>query len=112
MADISDVTRNGESLSKVQKLWRELKEWRIHWRWSRFLYVLVIGLAFALFDSVTDFNFARSVSQDCRNTTDSSPKPFDKVYVSSPCGLLYYKNVERLTYMYIVHRLSRILSRV
>ena len=103
MADISDVTRNGESLSKVQKLWREVKEWRIHWRWSRFLYVLVIGLAFALFDSVTDFNFARSVSQDCRNTTDSSPKPFDKVYVSSPCGLLYYKNVERLTYTYIAY---------
>ena len=86
MADISDVTINGESLSKVQKLWREVKEWRIHWRWTRFLYVLVTGLAFALFDAVTDFNFARSVSKDCRNTTDSSRKPFDKVYVSSPCG--------------------------
>ena len=30
-------------------------------------------------------------------------KPFDKVYVSSPCGLLYYKNVERLTYTYIAY---------
>ena len=25
------------------------------------------------------------------------------VYVSSPCGLLYYKNVERLTYTYIAY---------
>ena len=30
-------------------------------------------------------------------------KPFDKVHVSSPCGLLYYKNVERLTYTYIAY---------
>ena len=59
--------------------------------------------ASALFDSVTDFNFARSVSKDCRNNTESSKRPFDKVYVPLPCGLLYYKNVERLTYTYIAY---------
>ena len=83
----------GEGLTKVQKLWKEVKEWRSHWKWSTFLNALVLGLAASLFDSVTDFNFAWSVPEDCRNTTDSSVKPFDKVYVSSPCGLLYYSNV-------------------
>ena len=43
MADISDVTRNGDSLSKVQKLWREVKEWRIHWRWSHSSYYSING---------------------------------------------------------------------
>ena len=87
----------------MQKLWKEVKEWRSNWRWSRFVYVLVLGLGASLFDSLTDFNFAWSVPEDCRNTTNSSEKPFDKVYVSSPCGLLYYKNVERLTYTYIAY---------
>ena len=97
MAGNDKVTENSEGLSSLQKLCKEVKEWRSHWRWSRFLNALVLGFAVSLFDSVTDFNFARSVPEDCRNTTNSSVKPFDKVYVSSPCGLLYYKNVERLT---------------
>ena len=103
MVDNDDLTGNSEGLSNVQKLWKEVKEWRSHWKWSKFLNALFLGLAISLFDSVTDFNFARSVPQDCRNTTNSSVKPFDKVYVSSPCGLLYYKNVERLTYTYIAY---------
>ena len=103
MEEDVEVTEGGEGFTKVQKLWKEVKEWRSHWRWSTFLNALVLGLAASLFDSVTDFNFAWSVPEDCRNTTDSSVKPFDKVYVSSPCGLLYYKNVERLTYTYIAY---------
>ena len=103
MVEDVKVTEDREGLTKVQKLWKEVKEWRSHWSWSRFLNALVLGLAVSLFDSVTDFNFARSVPEDCRNTTNSSVKPFDKVYVSSPCGLLYYKNVERLTYTYIAY---------
>ena len=103
MAEDVEVTGNEEGLTKVQKLWKEVKEWRSNWRWSRFVYVLVLGLGASLFDSLTDFNFAWSVPEDCRNTTNSSEKPFDKVYVSSPCGLLYYKNVERLTYTYIAY---------
>ena len=103
MAGNDKVTGNSEGLSSLQKLCKEVKEWRSHWRWSRFLNALVLGLAVSLFDSVTDFNFARSVPEDCRNTTNSSVKPFDKVFVSSPCGLLYYKNVERLTYTYIAY---------
>ena len=97
MAEDVEVTGNEEGLTKVQKLWKEVKEWKSNWKWTTFLNALVLGLAASLFDSVTDFNFAWSVPEDCRNTTDSSVKPFDKVYVSSPCGLLYYKNVERLT---------------
>ena len=103
MVENDDVTGNSEGLSNVQKLWKEVKEWRSHWKWRKFLNSLFLGLAISLFDSVTDFNFAWSVPQDCRNTTNSSVKPFDKVYVSSPCGLLYYKNVERLTYTYIAY---------
>ena len=80
-----------------------MKEWRSHWKWRKFLNALFLGLAVSLFDSVTDFNFAWSVPQDCRNTNNSSVKPFDEVYVSSPCGLLYYKNVERLTFTYIAY---------
>ena len=57
-----------------------MKEWRSNWRWSRFVYVLVLGLGASLFDSLTDFNFAWSVPEDCRNTTNSSEKPFDKDY--------------------------------
>ena len=103
MAGNDKVTENSEGLSSLQKLCKEVKEWRSHWSWSSFLNALVLGLAVSLFDSVADFNFARSVPEDCRNTTNSSVKPFDKVYVSSPCGLLYYKNVERLTYTYIAY---------
>ena len=101
MAEDVEVTGNEEGWTKAQKLWKEVKEWRSHWKWTTFLNALVLGLAASLFDSVTDFNFAWSVPEDCRNTTDSSVKPFDKVYVSSPCGLFYYKNVERMTYTYI-----------
>ena len=103
MAENAEVTENIQGLSSMQKLWKEVKEWRSNWRWSRFVYVLVLGLGASLFDSLTDFNFAWSVPEDCRNTTNSSEKPFDKVYVSSPCRLLYYKNVERLTLTYIAY---------
>ena len=103
MAEDVEVTGNEEGLTKSQNLWKEVKEWRSHWKWTTFLNALVFGLAASLFDSVTDFNFAWSVPEDCRNTTDSSVKPFDKVYVSSPCGLLYFKNAERLTYTYIAY---------
>ena len=103
MAENAEVTENIQGLSSMQKLFMEVKEWRSNWRWSRFVHVLVLGLGASLFDSLTDFNFAWSVPEDCRNTTNSSEKPFDKVYVSSPCGLLYYKNVERLTYTYIAY---------
>ena len=103
MEEDVEVTEDGGGLTKVQKLWKEVKEWRSHWKWTNFLSALVLGLAASLFDSITDFNFAWSVPEDCRNTTDSSVKPFDKVYVSSPCGLFYYKNVERLTYTYIAY---------
>ena len=73
----------------MQKLWKMVKMWISNWRWSRFVHVLALGLGAPLFDSLTDFNFAGSVPEDCRNTTNSSEKPFGKVYVSSPCGLLW-----------------------
>ena len=68
---------------------------------SRFFYALTLGLATSLFDFGADFNFAWSVPEDCGNTTATGLQTFHKAFVSSPCGLLYYKNVERLTYTYI-----------
>ena len=91
MAEDVEVTGNEEGLTKVQKLWKEVKEWKSNWKWSTFLNALVLGLAASLFDSVTDFNFAWSVPEDC--------------------GLFYFKNVERMTYTH-VDRPPRILSRV
>ena len=87
MAENAEITEDIQGLSPIQKLWKEVKEWRSNWRWSRFIHVLVLGLGASLFDSLTDFNFAWSVPEDCRNTTNSSEKPFGKVYVSSPCDL-------------------------
>ena len=88
------------------ELWGEVKEWRKFWDRYRFFQVLFLGLAASLFDSLTDFNFAQSVETDC-NTTDrwlnSTTTPFDRSFVSSPCGLMYYKTVERLTYIFICY---------
>ena len=86
------------------ELWRELKEWRKHWNPRNFIVGLIFGHATSLFDFGADFNFAWSVPEDCQNTTATATdlQSFDKVFVSSPCGLLYYKNVERTTFTYIV----------
>ena len=43
---------------RAGELWKEMKEWRKHWKLSTFFNVLVLGLAASLFDSGTDFNFA------------------------------------------------------
>ena len=112
MANDAIEAKHSENVSKVDesqgvllsKLWKEVKDWRTNWTWRIFFKTLFLGLATSLFDSLTDFNFAWSVPDDCRNsTTDSTSKPFDVVYVSSPCGFLYYKNVERLTYTFIAY---------
>ena len=103
----SEVTEYGAKTSKAGAnegvrlstgLWSELMGWRSHWKLTKFFEALVLGLAASLFDSVADLNFAWSVPEDCKNTTDRQPQPFDLDNVSSPCGVLYYKNVERLTY--------------
>ena len=109
MASDTESTEKGGNLcegetasSPVRELWREVKEWRKFWDWRRLFQVLFLGLAASLFDSLTDFNFARSIETDC-NTTDRRLKPFDRNFVSSPCGLIYYKAVERLTYVIIAY---------
>ena len=40
---------------RMGALWREMKEWRQHWKLSRFFYVLILDLAASLVDSATDF---------------------------------------------------------
>ena len=81
-----------------------MKEWRKHWKLSRFFNVLILGLAASLFDSGTDFNFVWSLPADCDwgNATDyCRVQDFDNIPLSSPCGLFHYKKVERLTYTFI-----------
>ena len=90
---------------QVGKLWGEMRDWRKHWKLSRFLQVLIFGLATSLFDSGTDFNFVWKVPEACHaacgNITECSTQDFDPAQVSSPCGMFHYKEVERLTYTYI-----------
>mgnify|MGYP007015440702 CR=1 FL=1 len=43
---------------RVGELWKEMKEWRKHWKLSTFFNVLVLGLVASLFDSGTDIIFA------------------------------------------------------
>ena len=79
----------------MTELWTEVKEWRSHWKLSKFLQALILGLAASLFDIATDFHFAKSVEEDCG---------FDEVHefdFASPCGSAYYKNVKRATYTFI-----------
>ena len=105
VSDIESVIKDGgmrsdeTTSSPMKELWGEVKEWRKFWDRHRFVQVLFLGLAASLFDSLTDFNFAQSVETDC-NTIDrwlnSTTTPFDRSFVSSPCGLMYYKTVERL----------------
>ena len=96
------VSKPGESDISTEKLWKEIKEWRNHWELRRFFEVLFLGVATSLFDSGTDFNFAWSVPYDCRTTNKSILGRFD-TSTPNPCGHLYYKNVERLTYTYIAY---------
>ena len=98
-ADISKVESEGVSISK---LWKEVKDWRTNWTWVAFFKALFLGLAASLFDSATDLNFAWSVPVDCANTTITS-KPFEVAHISSTCGLMFYKNVQRLTFTFIAY---------
>ena len=98
-ADISKVESESVSFSK---LWEEVKDWRTNWTWVGFFKALLLGLAASFFDSATDFNFAWSVPVDCANTTLAS-KPFKVAYISSTCGLMFYKNVQRLTFTFIAY---------
>ena len=80
---------------QLTNLWTEVREWRSHWKLSKFLQALILGHAASLFDIATDFHFAESVEEDCG---------FDEVHefdFASPCGSAYYKNVKRATYTFI-----------
>ena len=82
-----------------------MKEWRKHWKLSRFFNVLIFGLAASLFDSGTDFNFVWNLPANCNwgNATDTecSVQDFDLILLSSSCGLIHHKKLERLTYTFI-----------
>ena len=90
---------------QVGKLWSEMRDWRKHWKLSRFFEVLIFGLAASLFDTGTDFNFVWNVPEACHtavgNITECGVQDFDLAQISSPCGMYHYKEVERLTYTYI-----------
>ena len=84
------------------ELWKEMKEWRKHWQLGKFFKILFLGLAASLFDSATDFNFAWSVPAACGNRDECSVEEnFDLSFVSTPCGRVNYKAVERMTYTFI-----------
>ena len=91
------IVAESESISS-ESLWKEVKEWRNYWKSSIFFKALFLGLGASLFDFLTDFNFARSVPEDCANTTDNNSKPFN---LSLPCGFIFQKNIERVTYTFI-----------
>ena len=83
----------------VKKLWKEIKDWKEHWKLSRFFYVLLLGLAVSVFDSGTDFIFAWSVPEACgQNTPECGKHHFD---LASICGIFHYKNIERSAFTFI-----------
>ena len=83
----------------VKKLWKEIKDWKEHWKLSRFFYVLILGLAVSVFDSGTDFIFAWSVPEACgQNTPECGKHHFD---LASICGIFHYKNIERSAFTFI-----------
>ena len=83
----------------VGKLWKEIKDWKEHWKLSRFFYVLLLGLAVSVFDSGTDFIFAWSVPEACgQNTPECGKHHFD---LASICGIFHYKNIERSAFTFI-----------
>ena len=79
----------------MKLLWKEAKDWRQHWKLSKFLQALFLGLAASIFDLATDFHFARSVEEDCGYGGN------EVFNFSSPCGSVHFKNVERVTYTFI-----------
>jgi len=88
------------------KLRCEIKDWKKHWKLSRFFQVLIFGLAVSLFDTGTDFNFVWNVPETCHaassNITECE-QDFDFAQVSSSCGMYHYKAVERITYTNIAY---------
>ena len=85
-----------ESL-QMRIIWKEMKEWKKHWSWSRFILVLIFGVGASLFDFGSDFNFAWSVEDDCGF---GKTERYD---FNSPCGSVHYKNAERLTFTFIAY---------
>ena len=98
----ADISKVGSESVSFSKLWEEVKDWRTNWTWVGFFKALLLGLAASFFDSATDFNFPWSVPVDCANTTLAS-KAFKVAYIFSTCGLMFYKNVQRLTFTFIAY---------
>ena len=71
-------------------MWGEVKDWRQHWSTRHFFKAIIFGLAFSLYDTGSDFFFARSVPKVCRG--NQTP---------NPCGKMIPKMVELLTYTFI-----------
>ena len=82
---------------QMREIWKELRDWRRHWRTSNFFKAFFFSFAFSLFDMGSDFNFAWSVPSECphTNSTHLTPHGF------SPCGPLHPKQVELFTYVCI-----------
>ena len=80
----------------MSALWRELRDWKMHWSTMSFFQALFFGLVFTLLDTGTDFSFAWSVP----DVFLTNKTPIDAIS-SSPCGIIDHKDVEYSTYTLI-----------
>ena len=78
---------------QLREIWKELRDWRRHWRTSNFFKAFFLSFVFSLFDMGSDFNFAWSVPSECPHTNSTDG--------FSPCGPLHPKKVELYTYVFI-----------
>ena len=76
-------------------LWREIKDNGPHWNTRRFFQALIFGLLFTLLDTGTDLSFAWNVPDECPLN-----RPAEELF-KTPCGILYPKAVEFMTYTFI-----------
>ena len=79
--------------NKLREIWKEMRDWRSHWRTSNFFKAFFLSFAFSLFDMGSDFNFAWSVPSECPHTNSTDG--------FSPFGPLHPKQVELYTYVFI-----------
>ena len=81
---------------KFGVLWREVGDWRQHWRTRSFFQALVFGLVVTLLDTGTDISFAWSIPDVCY----TNKVPIDAIS-SNPCGILDFMDVEYSSYTII-----------
>ena len=82
---------------EMTALWKELREWKIHWSTRKFFQALVIGLLFSVLGMETDFAFAWSVPDKCPERVGA----VEQDAFTNHCGHFVSKAVKYCTFSFI-----------